>query len=146
MDKTKKIKQIRNDFNRYSKLLAKYFKHFYKIKDDDIDYFCYNSYQYDYLNQEEQEELENIVLNNAEFFKLVGKCKINIQLIQEYNVTEKFSKSELNDYAEMFNVLRDMEFTKQLKVNLMKKTMIDCEKGKTEDLENDCENDNDFEV
>ena len=146
MDRNKKIKEIRKDFNKYSKELARYFKHFYKIKDDDIDYFCYNSYQYDYLTQEEQEELENIVLNNAEFFKLVGKCKINIQLIQEYNVTEKFSKSELNDYAEMFNVLRDMEFTKQLKVNLMKKTMIDCEKGKTDNFEKDYENDNDFEV
>ena len=34
---------------------------------DDIDYFCYKSYQYDYLTFEEQEELEKIVLENKEF-------------------------------------------------------------------------------
>ena len=140
MDKTN---QIRKDFNKNSKALAKYFKHFYKIQDDDIDFFCYKSYQYDYLEPEEQEELEKIVLNNEEFFKLVGKCKINLELVKIYNVTEKFSKKELDDYAEMFNVLRDMEFSKLLKIKLMKKTMINFEKAK-QNLNN--ENENDFEV
>ena len=56
----KNIKQIRKNFNRNSKILAKYFKHFYKIKDDDIDFFCYQSYRYDYLEKDEQEELEKL--------------------------------------------------------------------------------------
>jgi len=134
----KNLKKIKKDFNQYSKELAKYFKHFYKIQDDDIDFFCYKSYQYDYLEPEEQHELENIVLNNEEFFKLVGKCKINIKLIQHYNVTETFSQKELDLYAEMFNVLRDMEFSKQFKINLMKKTMIKINTPKDE-IENDFE-------
>ena len=141
MDRIEKIKELRKDFRYYSKELAKCFKYLRKIKDDDIDFFCYKSYQYDYLEPEDQEELEKIVLNNEEFFKLIGKCKINIQLIQHYNATEIFSQKELNDYSEMFNVLRDMEFSKLLKINLMKKTMINCEKGKTEDLKKDDEND-----
>lgn len=144
MDRLKKIKEIRKDFRFYSKELAKYFKHFYKIKDDDIDFFCYQSYQYDYLENDDQKELETIVLNNEEFFKLVNKCKINIQLIQYYNATEFFTKKELDDYSEMFNVLRDMEFSNKLKVNLMKKTMIDCTKAKETSNESEPEHGYDF--
>jgi len=139
----KNIKQIRKNFNRNSKILAKYFKHFYKIQDDDIDFFCYKSYQYDYLEPEEQEELEKIVLNNEEFFKFVNKCKINLELVKHYNLTEHFTKKELDNYSEMFNVLRDMEFSKQLKVTLMKKTMINC-KINNQSYEN--ENENNYEI
>ena len=119
-----KIKQIRKDFNVYSKKLNKYFKQFYKTLDDDIDYFCYASRDYDYFPQDEQEELENIVLSHEEFFMLVNKCKHNLFLVQYYNVTDKFSQKELDSYSKMHSVLNDMQFSKQFKINLLKKKVI----------------------
>ena len=119
-----KIKQIRKDFNIYSKKLSKHFKNFYKALDDDIDYFCYASRDYDFMTQDEQAELENIVLSHEEFFMLVNKCKHNLFLVQYYNVTDKFTQKELDLYSELFNVLNDMQFSKQFKINLLKKKVI----------------------
>ena len=136
-----KIKQIRKDFNFYSKELAKLLKRTYANTNDDIDYFLCFSCDYDYLSPNERKDLEDIVLNNQELFKLINKCKINMELIIKNNVTDFFNRRELDMYTEMYDFLRDATFSKQFKIKLMRRTMIVNNKKETKN-----EPDNNLEI
>ena len=104
------IKQIKKEFHQCCKELAWHFKQFYKTNNDDIEYFLCINMEYDYLVDEYQEELEQIVFKHEEFFKLVNKCKRNLEKIEIFNVCDTFTKKELSLHSEMTNILKDIEF------------------------------------
>lgn len=118
------IKQIKKDFHSNCKEMTKHFKNFNKNEEFDINLFLNLCTDYDYLHIEDQKELEKFVLDNTVFFKLINKCKNNILLIQHYKISEKFTKKELDYYNEMCDIINDLQFSKQFKVNLLKKRII----------------------
>ena len=132
MDINVKIKQIKKQFFKQIKEFDEYLKIYNKNHDDDLNYFYYNSCYYNKYPRDEQEELEKVVLDKEDFFKLVGKLKINIKLLQLYGIVEQLNKKELDLYIYMLRNLNDMQFSKQFKVNLMKKTMIDFTKQRND--------------
>jgi len=141
MDINVKIKQIKKQFFKQIKEFDEYLKIYNKNHDDDLNYFYYNSCYYDEYPRDEQEELEKVVLDKEDFFKLVGKLKINIKLLQLYGIVEQLNKKELDLYFYMLRNLNDLQFSKNFKVNLMKKTMIDFTKQRNDNSieENDYE-------
>lgn len=120
-----KSKELRQALQKYSRIMAKHRHKLDKQDNGDLNYMFMKCTEYDQLSEEEQIKLQDIVLENKEFFKTVNDCNNLLGMIRYYNVEYDFSKSELQDYKTLFSIVCDLRMSEKFKVALMKRCVVE---------------------
>lgn len=120
-----KSKELRIELQKYSKIMEKYMHKFNKQDNADLNYMFMKCCEYDNISEEEQLELQDIVIENADFFKFVNKCNILLNMIRYYNAEYDFNQKEMSKYNTLFSMVCDLRMSEKFKVALMKRCVVE---------------------